>query len=354
MRKTSGVKYPDISAGSRIGCRKNRSLRWVWPRLAQRVFPGPDTVSAMFAGRHAPLPRQRELLRSRAVAALLHRRARASRRRPHRTRDRAARAPRSDSTAPAGTRRSCSGHARLRRRRDRPAPVARAHARRHAARAARRDRVPAARRAGSRSRRRDRRSRARSAARSGANRWCTRVGAGGEIRIVLVNDPDGTAIELDREAGHEGGARSRSSRSRAPTSSRPAPSTPRSASARSARYPSENADGAHLHIDGPVAMDEIVADRARRRRRAVHARRLPRHRGANPALHAPANTLGMWRVRVPRRRPRRGGRGAARRRIDTISAAGRRWRWVPACRRCASSASAGPTTRSLELIEQPS
>jgi catechol 2,3-dioxygenase-like lactoylglutathione lyase family enzyme len=78
--------------------------------------------------------------------------------------------------------------------------------------------------------------------------------AGGEIRITMVSDPDGTAIELI-----EGGAAALS------FVAITCGDLERSLDFYSAlgfrqvaRYPSENADGSHLHVTGAVAMDEIV------------------------------------------------------------------------------------------------
>ena len=77
---------------------------------------------------------------------------------------------------------------------------------------------------------------------------------GGEIRIAMANDPDGTAIELV-----EGGATALSFV--AITCADPARSFDFYVGLgfrEVARFPSESSDGAHLHIDGAVAMDEVV------------------------------------------------------------------------------------------------
>jgi catechol 2,3-dioxygenase-like lactoylglutathione lyase family enzyme len=77
---------------------------------------------------------------------------------------------------------------------------------------------------------------------------------GGEIRIALTNDPDGTAIELV-----EGGATALSFV--AVTCADLARSFDFYAALgfrEVARFPSESSDGSHLRIDGPVAMDEVV------------------------------------------------------------------------------------------------
>jgi catechol 2,3-dioxygenase-like lactoylglutathione lyase family enzyme len=62
-----------------------------------------------------------------------------------------------------------------------------------------------------------------------------------------------------------------------------------------AQYPSENPDGSHLRIDGPVAMDEIVlaAPDGGDVLVMLVGFRTPR---AEPSAARAANTLGMWRV----------------------------------------------------------
>jgi catechol 2,3-dioxygenase-like lactoylglutathione lyase family enzyme len=119
---------------------------------------------------------------------------------------------------------------------------------------------------------------------------------GGEVRLVLVSDPDGTAIELI-EAGRSTVSPSAVSfvaitcadldRSRA---------FYRSLGFREvARYPSDNHDGSHLRIDGPVAMDEVMlaAPGGGDVLVMLAGFRTPRCVEAGPR---DANTLGMWRV----------------------------------------------------------
>ena len=266
------------------------------------------TVSAHVVGRRPALPRQRELLGPRAVAALLHRRAR-----PRRS----ARAPRPRSTQPGAAfgldraRWDASillGPQRLRRRRDRPPRSG--TSRRRSARRRRsvdRDRIPTARRAGARPRRHDRPRSARSAGSVWSEPFAHALEAGGEIRLVLVGDPDGTAIELI-----EGGP---------PTVSFVAITCADLDRSRAfyaalgfrevARYPSENADGAHLRVDGPVAMDEIVlaAPGGGEVLFMLVGFRTPRVRPRRAARREHARHVAR---RVPRRRSRRRGRRAAR------------------------------------------
>jgi catechol 2,3-dioxygenase-like lactoylglutathione lyase family enzyme len=119
---------------------------------------------------------------------------------------------------------------------------------------------------------------------------------GGDIRLVLVDDPDGTAIELV-EAGRSTVSPSTVSfvaitcadldRSRA---------FYRSLGFREvARYPSQNPDGAHLRIDGPVAMDEVVLSAPGGGEVLVMLAGF-RTPGCVETGPRAANTLGMWRA----------------------------------------------------------
>jgi catechol 2,3-dioxygenase-like lactoylglutathione lyase family enzyme len=114
---------------------------------------------------------------------------------------------------------------------------------------------------------------------------------GGEVRLVLVSDPDGTAIELI-----EGGPSTVSfvaitcadlDRSRAFYHSLGFREV--------ARYPSDNPDGSHLRIDGPVAMDEVVlaAPGGGDVLVMLAGFRTPPCVETGPR---DANTLGMWRA----------------------------------------------------------
>ena len=138
---------------------------------------------------------------------------------------------------------------------------------------------------------------------------------GGEIRLVLAGDPDGTAIELI-----EGGPSTVSfvaitcadlDRSRA---------FYRSLGFREvARYPSDNPDGSHLRIDGPVAMDEVVlaAPGGGDVLVMLAGFRTPRCVEAGPR---DANTLGMWRAAFLVADLDAAVAELARLRVDTISA----------------------------------
>jgi catechol 2,3-dioxygenase-like lactoylglutathione lyase family enzyme len=116
---------------------------------------------------------------------------------------------------------------------------------------------------------------------------------GGEhVRLVMTSDPDGTTVELIEGTG------------------------PRVASVavccedleyslafyralgfeERARFGSDNADGRHLRIDGPVALDEIVlaAPAGGDVGLVLVGWRVPTHRTA--PSERPANTLGIWRT----------------------------------------------------------
>ena len=114
---------------------------------------------------------------------------------------------------------------------------------------------------------------------------------GSEIRLVFVSDPDGTAIELI-----EGGASSVS------FVAVTCADLDRSCAfygtlgfREIARYPSDNPDGSHLRVDGPVAMDEVVLTAPGGGDVLVM---LVGFRTPHCVAVAPraANTLGMWRA----------------------------------------------------------
>lgn len=117
------------------------------------------------------------------------------------------------------------------------------------------------------------------------------IDGGGEIRLVLANDPDGTALELIEGRG------------------------PRVAFVAVAcadlersiefyrelgfrdvgRFPSTNDDGSHLRIDGPVEMQEVLLlapGTSEMNLMLVGFSSPPPRRGP----HRPANSLGMWRT----------------------------------------------------------
>jgi catechol 2,3-dioxygenase-like lactoylglutathione lyase family enzyme len=118
-----------------------------------------------------------------------------------------------------------------------------------------------------------------------------RLESGRAIRIVLANDPDGTAIELV-----EGGAAALSFVAVTCADLDHACEFYGALGFReAARYPSENTDGSHLRIDGPVAMDEVamVAPGGGDVLLMLVGFRTPRSERDAPR---PANALGMWRA----------------------------------------------------------
>jgi glyoxylase I family protein len=114
---------------------------------------------------------------------------------------------------------------------------------------------------------------------------------GGQIRLVLVGDPDGTAIELI-----EGGSSTVSFVAITCADLGRSRDFYRALGFREvAQYPSENAEGSHLRVDGPVAMDEVVlvAPGGGEVLVMLVGFRTPR---CEPAAPRTANMLGMWRA----------------------------------------------------------
>ena len=116
---------------------------------------------------------------------------------------------------------------------------------------------------------------------------------GGAVRIVLMSDPDGVAIELvegdtsrlsfvARDVQRSGALASRSIETLG--------------FRELARFPSASDVGPHLRVDGPVVDARSVDARAGPRRRAPHARRLRPSRRCERVAPRPANALGMWRT----------------------------------------------------------
>jgi catechol 2,3-dioxygenase-like lactoylglutathione lyase family enzyme len=173
------------------------------------------------------------------------------------------------------------------------------------------------------------------------------VEGGSEIRLVIVQDPDGTAIELIE--------------ARAATVSFVAITCAdldrslafyRSLGFReAARYPSENAEGSHLRIDGAVAMDEVVLTAPGGGEVLVM---LVGFRSPPCTTVAPraANTLGMWRAAFLVADLDGAVADLTRQHIDTISApvAMAMGPGLPTLRFVCFR---GPDGEVLELIEQP-
>ena len=171
---------------------------------------------------------------------------------------------------------------------------------------------------------------------------------GTEIRIVLASDPDGTAMELV-----EGGP---AALSFVTVACRDLDASlafyARLGFGEVARFASDNPDGSHLRIDGPVAMDEVVLRPAGggdvmlilvgfRNPTAVVTK--PR----------PANALGMWRAAFLVTDLDAAFAKLAGQRVDTISepvsmAMG------PGLPELRFMCFRGPDAEVVELIEQPS
>jgi catechol 2,3-dioxygenase-like lactoylglutathione lyase family enzyme len=139
--------------------------------------------------------------------------------------------------------------------------------------------------------------------------------AGGEIRIVFIGDPDGTAIELI-----EGGPASVSLVAITCADLDLSLTFYSALGFREvARYPSENPDGAHLRVEGPVAMDEIVmsAPGGGDVLFMLVGFRAP---ACEPAAPRVANALGLWRAAFLVADLDTAVVELARQRIETISA----------------------------------
>jgi catechol 2,3-dioxygenase-like lactoylglutathione lyase family enzyme len=114
---------------------------------------------------------------------------------------------------------------------------------------------------------------------------------GSEIRVVLASDPDGTAIELV-----EGGPAALSFVAVASRDLVASHAFYASLGFREvARFTSDKPDGAHLRIDGPVVMEEVVllAPGGGDVMLILVGFRTPT---CGPAVPRAANTLGMWRA----------------------------------------------------------
>jgi catechol 2,3-dioxygenase-like lactoylglutathione lyase family enzyme len=173
------------------------------------------------------------------------------------------------------------------------------------------------------------------------------VPGGDEIRLVVVEDPDGTAIELI-----EAGAATVSFVAVTCADLDRSLAFYRSLGFReAARYPSENADGSHLRIAGAVVMDEVVLTAPGGGEVLVMlvGFRSPECRSAAPRE---ANTLGMWRAAFLVADLDGAVAELTRQHIDTISApvAMAMGPGLPTLRFVCFR---GPDGEVLELIEQP-
>lgn len=173
------------------------------------------------------------------------------------------------------------------------------------------------------------------------------LASGQQIRIVLANDPDGTALELV-----EGGPGSLSFVGVTCADLDRACDFYGSLGFREvARFPSENEDGAHLHIDGPVAMDEVamLAPGGGDVLLMLVGFRTPAYESVAPR---PANALGMWRAAFLVADLDASVAELARLRIETISAPVS-MEMGPGLPTLRFVCFRGPNAEVIELIEQP-
>jgi catechol 2,3-dioxygenase-like lactoylglutathione lyase family enzyme len=114
---------------------------------------------------------------------------------------------------------------------------------------------------------------------------------GGEIRIVMANDPDGVALEIV-----EGQGPRVAFVAVACVDLDRSVDFYRSLGFRDvARFPSANDDGAHLHIEGPVVMEEVMMRAPTKSEMNVLLVGFTTPVPAT-APARPANTIGMWRT----------------------------------------------------------
>ena len=117
------------------------------------------------------------------------------------------------------------------------------------------------------------------------------IPGGGEIRLVMANDPDGTALELI-----EGDAASVAFVAVACADLDRSIAFYRALGFRDvARFPSTNDDGAHLHVEGPVEMEEVLLRAPTKSEMNVMLVGFSKPARVR-AEARPANSIGMWRA----------------------------------------------------------
>ncbi len=171
--------------------------------------------------------------------------------------------------------------------------------------------------------------------------------SGQKIRIVLGNDPDGTALELV-----EGGGPSLSFVGVTCANLDEACAFYAALGFReAARFPSESDDGTHLHVDGPVAMDEVamVAPGGGDVLLMLVGFRTPAYEST---AARPANALGMWRTAFLVADLDAAVAELARLHIETISAPVS-MEMGPGLPTLRFVCFRGPNAEVIELIEQP-
>jgi lactoylglutathione lyase len=117
------------------------------------------------------------------------------------------------------------------------------------------------------------------------------LAGGGEIRLVMARDPDGTPLELI-----EGDAASVTFVAVACADlDRSIAFYQQLGFREAARFSSSNDDGTHLRIAGPVEMEEVLVRAPTKSEMSIMlvGFSTPRPR---PAAARPANTIGMWRA----------------------------------------------------------
>ncbi len=179
------------------------------------------------------------------------------------------------------------------------------------------------------------------------------VARGREIRIVLANDPDGTAIEFVERELPDGGVAALSFVAVTCADLQAAREFYAALGFREvAHFPSANADGAPLRVDGPVAMDEIAmtAPGGGDVLLMLVGFRTPECEWDDPR---PANTLGIWRTALLVSDLDAAAAELARLHVDTISepVAMEMGPGLPTLRFVCFR---GPGAEVVELIEQPS
>jgi len=117
------------------------------------------------------------------------------------------------------------------------------------------------------------------------------VPGGGEIRLVMANDPDGVVLELVEGDGPRVAFVAVACRDLEQSVTFYESWGFRAV----ARFPSTNDDGTHMRIDGPVAMEEVMMLAPTKSELSLML--VGFTTPASSAAEArPANTIGMWRT----------------------------------------------------------
>ena len=174
------------------------------------------------------------------------------------------------------------------------------------------------------------------------------IPGGGEIRLVMANDPDGTALELI-----EGDAPSVAFVAVACADLEASIAFYRALGFRdAARFHSTNDDGAHLGIRGPVEMEEVLLRAPTKSEMNVMLVGFSTP-SAIRAEARPANSIGMWRTALLVTDLDAAYRELGRLGVATISGP-TAMAMGPGLPELRFLCFAGPDGEVLELIEQPS